>query len=106
VIGVTTMPQTAVQTAAVQEPATSTGVAPISESRWAQAEGLPCQLSVQAPVPGFALKDLLNLRPQSIIRSQLATSASPPLRVNGEVVAWCDFEVLGSRLAVRLTELA
>jgi flagellar motor switch/type III secretory pathway protein FliN len=81
-------------------------VAPISELRWAQAEGLPCKLSVQAPVPGFTLKDLLNLRPQSIIRSQLATSASPPLRVNGEVVAWCDFEVLGARLAVRLTELA
>jgi hypothetical protein len=53
-------------------------------------------LSVQARVPGFTLKNLLNLGPQTIVRSQLASSASPPLRVNGEVVAWCDFEVLGS----------
>jgi flagellar motor switch/type III secretory pathway protein FliN len=100
------MPQTAVQTAPVPEPEAPSGAAPISELRWEQAGGLPCRLSVQAPVPGFTLKDLLNVGPKSIIRSQLPTSASPPLRVNGEVVAWCDFEVLGSRLAVRLTELA
>lgn len=67
---------------------------------------LPCHLSVEARVPGFTLQDLLNLRMQSIVRSQLATSASPALRVNGEVAGWCEFEVLGNRLAVRLTELA
>ena len=98
------MPQTAVQTAPVAVPANSTE--DVRELRWPQAERLPCRLSVQAQVPGFTLKDLLNLQPQSIIRSQLATSASPPLRVNGEVIGWCNFEVLGSRLAVRLTELA
>jgi hypothetical protein len=46
-------------------------------------------------VPGFTLRDLLNLQAQSIGRSHLAASASPPLKVNGEVVAWCEFEVLG-----------
>lgn len=74
--------------------------------RWKQVEKLACNLSVEVRVPGFTLKDLLNLHPQSILRSHLPTSASPPLRVNGELVAWCDFEVLGNRLAVRLTELA
>jgi len=99
------MPQTAVQTAPVPEAEAPTRAAPVSELRWAHAGALPCKLSVQAPVQGFTLKDLLNLRPQSIIRSQLAASASPALRVNDEVVAWCDFEVLSNRLAVRLTEL-
>jgi hypothetical protein len=28
------------------------------------------------------------------------------LKVNGELIAWCEFEVLGNKLAVRLTELA
>lgn len=98
------MSQTAAQAAPAPAPANLTE--DVRELRWSQAQSLPCKLSVQAQVAGFTLKDLLHLRPQSIIRSQLATSASPPLRVNGEVVAWCDFEVLGTRLAVRLTELA
>jgi flagellar motor switch/type III secretory pathway protein FliN len=98
------MPQTAAQAATAPAPANLSE--DVRELRWSQAESLPCKLSVQAKVPGFTLKDLLNLGPKSIIRSQLPTSASPPLRVNGEVIAWCDFEVLGSRLAVRLTELA
>jgi RNA polymerase sigma factor for flagellar operon FliA len=55
-------------------------VAPNSELRWAQAGGLPCKLSVQAPVPGFTLKDLLNLRPQSIIRQRLLTEQMPQVR--------------------------
>jgi flagellar motor switch/type III secretory pathway protein FliN len=100
------MSQTAVQTAPIPEPEAPAGTAPISDVRWLQAGGLPCKISVQAQVRGFTLKHLLDLRPQSIIRSQLTTSASPPLRVNGVVVAWCEFEVLSNRLAVRLTELA
>jgi flagellar motor switch/type III secretory pathway protein FliN len=100
------VPQTGAQTATAQEAENRTGSDPVNELRWSQAESLPCKLSVQARVPGFTLKNLLNLGPQTIVRSQLASSASPPLRVNGEVVAWCDFEVLGSRLAVRVTELA
>ena len=79
---------------------------PADDARWKQVQMLPCHLSVEARVPGFTLQDLLNLRKQSIVRSQLATSTSPPLRVNGEVEGWCEFEVLGNRLAVRLTELA
>ena len=99
------MPQTAAQTATAQAE-NRTGSDPLNQLCWSQAQSLPCELSVQARVTGFTLKNLLNLGPQTIVRSQLASSASPPLRVNGEVVAWCDFEVLGSRLAVRLTELA
>lgn len=103
-IRVTPMPQTAAQATPATAPANLSE--DVRELRWSQAENLPCKLSVQAKVHGFTLKDLLNLGPKSIVRSQLPTSASPPLRVNGEIIGWCDFEVLGSRLAVRLTELA
>lgn len=101
------MPLSATQTATVSDETREPGPAIATEDpRWKQVEKLACRLSVEVRVPGFTLKDLLNLRPQSILRSHLVTSASPPLQVNGELVAWCDFEVLGSRLAVRLTELA
>lgn len=76
------------------------------ESRWKQIEKLPCTFSVEVRVPGFTLKDLLALQAKSVVRSQATTNVSPPLLVNGEIVALGDFEVLGKRLAVRLTELA
>jgi hypothetical protein len=28
-----------------------------------------------------------------------------PLQMNGELLAWCEFEVIENRLAVRITEL-
>lgn len=101
------MPATAAQAAP-----TSAQTIPLSqaladdETRWKRVEKLPCNLSVEARVPGFTLKDLLALEEKSVVRSQLPTSSSPPLLVNGKIVARGDFEVLGKRLAVRLTELA
>jgi len=73
---------------------------------WKNVLGLPCTISVEIPLPAFTVKDLLNLEPQVVISSDWATTSNLPLRVNGEAVAWCEFEVLGNQLAIRLTELA
>jgi hypothetical protein len=100
------MPPSAVQIAPASDEANGTNAISANDVRWKQVQMLSCHLSVETRVPGFTLPDLLNLRAQSIVRSHLASSTNPPLWVNGEVVAWCEFEVLGSRLAVRLTELA
>lgn len=99
------MPAPAVQPAPIQ-PSPPAQSADDYEARWKCVEKLPCNLSVEARVPGFTLKDLLALEVKAVVRSQLPTSSSPPLLVNGKVVARGDFEVLGKRLAVRLTELA
>jgi flagellar motor switch/type III secretory pathway protein FliN len=99
------MQPSAVQIAAASDEANGPATIP-ADARSKQVQMLSCRLSVETRVPGFTLRDLLNLRAQSIVRSHLASRTNPPLRVNGEVVAWCEFEVLGSRLAVRLTELA
>ena len=100
------MPTAAPQPApVVPQPSPAASVPTADDSRWKQVEKLPCHISIEVPVPGFTLKDLLGLRVKSIVRSRLAVSASPPVRVNGEVVAAGDFEVLGKRLAVRLTDL-
>jgi flagellar motor switch/type III secretory pathway protein FliN len=73
---------------------------------WAQALTLSCKLTLDMPLPGFRVADLLGLRPRSVINSHWRAGADVPLRVNGKVIACGEFEVVGDHLAVRLTELA
>lgn len=80
--------------------------APDEAARWKDVLGLPCTISVEIPIAAFTVKDMLNLEPEVVISSAWATTSNVPLRVNGEAVAWCEFEVLGNQLAIRLTELA
>jgi flagellar motor switch/type III secretory pathway protein FliN len=73
---------------------------------WARVEGLPCLLTVEIPVPGFTVADLVHLAPGRIIATRWTVGLDVPLRINGELIAWSEFEVVQSHLAVRLTELA
>jgi len=74
--------------------------------RWLRVEPLPCLLTVELPVPGFTVADLVHLHRGRIISTHWTVGQDVPLRVNGELIAWSEFEVVQSRLAVRLTELA
>lgn len=67
---------------------------------------LPCQLTVDLPVPDFRISDLLKLRPGSLIDAHWRVGHDLPLRLNGNLIGWSKIEVVGNRLAVRLTELA
>jgi flagellar motor switch protein FliN len=73
---------------------------------WTGVQLLPCDLTVDLALPGLRVRDLLQLEPGWVIDSHWQVSADVPLRVNGELVAWSEFEVVGDRLAVRLTEVA
>ena len=73
---------------------------------WAHLLDVPCQLTADLPITGFKVRDLFRLAPQCVVGSQLKTAADVPLRVNGTLVAWCEFEVVGNRLAVRITAIA
>ena len=73
---------------------------------WLRVEALPCVLTVEVSVPGFTVSDLVHLEPGRIIASRWIVGQDVPLRVNGELIAWSEFEVVQNRLAVRLTELA
>lgn len=99
------MAAAATQTAPPHLAPVSAPPAASADPRWKQVEKLPCNISIEVRVPGFTLNKLLGLRVKSVVRSQLPASASPPVLVNGAIVATGDFEVLGKRLAVRLTEL-
>jgi flagellar motor switch/type III secretory pathway protein FliN len=76
------------------------------EKRWKPVLGLPCQLSIDLELPGFKVSDLLKLGPGSVLRSDWPVRKDVPLRVNGTLIGWSEFEVVGEKLAVRLTELA
>ena len=73
---------------------------------WSHVAELACQLSVQLPLPGFRVRDFCGLGEKAVIDTHWLVGKDVPLRVNGELLAWCEFEVVENHLAVRLTELA
>ena len=73
---------------------------------WAAALDLPCDVAVNLQAPGLRVRDLLGLSPGFLVQTITPVSADVPLEVNGQLIAWCEFEVAHDRLAVRLTELA
>ncbi len=67
---------------------------------------LPCTLSVELPVVRFTIGDLLRLGKGSIVETACRQTSDVPLRVNRLLIGWTEFDVIGERLAVRMTEQA
>jgi len=73
---------------------------------WQNVASLPCLLTIDLPVPFFTLGQLAELAKDTVVDSHWNVSDDVPIRVNGELVGWSEFEVVGNKLAVRMTELA
>ncbi len=97
-------PEPRLPEAAVAAPQTDSGGS--EERRWLPVLALPCQITVDLPLPGFRVSDLLQLQPGFVVATNWRLVRDVPLRVNGTLIGWSEFEVVGNRLAVRLTELA
>lgn len=67
---------------------------------------LPCTLSLEIPVVHFTIGDLLSLTKGSIVETACHHTSDIPLRVNQVLIGWTEFDVIGERLAVRITEQA
>jgi flagellar motor switch/type III secretory pathway protein FliN len=67
---------------------------------------LPLTLTLEIPVVRFTVQDLLSLQIGSIAETACHQTNDIPLRVNGILVGWTEFDVVGDRLAVRITEKA
>lgn len=90
----------------VSHPAVSTEVASSEEdARWRPVLSLPCEFMVELAVPGFKIVDLLQLRKGSVVNAHWRVGQDVPLRLNGTLLGWTEFEVMGNNLAVRMTEL-
>jgi flagellar motor switch protein FliN/FliY len=73
---------------------------------WRAFQLLPCQLSLGIPVPGFTVSTLLRLAPDHVINTHWLQGSDVPLRVNGKLIGWTEFEVIDDHLAARLTQIA
>jgi flagellar motor switch protein FliN/FliY len=67
---------------------------------------LPVELDVSVPVRGFRVRNLLALEPGRVIESQWVSGDDLPLRADAVQLAWSEFEVVDTQLAVRVTRVA
>jgi len=72
---------------------------------WAQALMLACRLTVDLPLPGFKVADVLRLQKNTIINSHWGLGTDAPMLVNGKLIASGEFEAVGDHLAIRVTEV-
>jgi flagellar motor switch/type III secretory pathway protein FliN len=66
---------------------------------------LPVDLAVSLPVREFRVRQLLALAPGQVVETQWSHGEDLPLASGDVQVAWSEFEVVESRLAVRITRL-
>ena len=69
------------------------------------AAQLPVELDVSVPVREFLVRNLLALEPGQVIETQWGHGEDVPLASGDVQLAWSEFEVVDSQLAVRLTRL-
>lgn len=67
---------------------------------------LPVELDVVVPVREFRVRNLLALAPGQLIESQWGHGDDVPLAAGDVQLAWSEFEVVDTQLAVRVTRLA
>jgi flagellar motor switch/type III secretory pathway protein FliN len=67
---------------------------------------LPVELDVAVPLRGFRVRTLLTLSPGQVIESQWGNGEDVPLSSGAVQLAWSEFEVIDTQLAVRVTRLA
>jgi len=76
------------------------------EERWQQLQWLPCRLEVQLSVPRLTVGDIIRLAPRVVVETHWQQNADVPIRANGQLIAWAEFEGIDEKLAVRVTRLA
>jgi flagellar motor switch/type III secretory pathway protein FliN len=67
---------------------------------------LPVELDVSVPVRNFRVRNLLALEPSQLIESGWSHGEDVPLAAGEVQLAWSEFEVADTQLAVRVTRLA
>ncbi len=67
---------------------------------------LPVEVDVAVAVRGFRVRHLLALAPGEVIESQWTNGSDLPLTAGNVRMAWTEFEVVETKLAVRVTHVA
>jgi hypothetical protein len=69
------------------------------------AARLPVEVDVAVPLRDFRVRNLLALQPGVVVESQWGHGEDVPLGCGEVQLAWSEFEVVDTQLAVRLTRL-
>jgi flagellar motor switch protein FliN/FliY len=72
----------------------------------ASVSRLSVELEVSVPVDEFRVRNLLALEPGQVIETHWAHDEDMPLAAGEVQLAWSEFEVIDTQLAVRVTRLA
>lgn len=67
---------------------------------------LPVELEVSVPVRGFRVRNLLALVKGHVVETRWEAGEDLPLAAGEVQLAWSEFEVVDSTMAVRITRLA
>ena len=67
---------------------------------------LPVEVEVAIPLRDFRVRNLLALTAGVVVESRWVNGEDVPLGAGNVQLAWSEFEVMDTRLAVRLTRLA
>lgn len=73
---------------------------------WERLIWLPCNLGVELSVPRVTVGDILRLQVDSVVETRWQQNADVPIRANGQLIAWAEFEGVDEKLAVRVTRIA
>ena len=73
--------------------------------RHTPAARLPVELDVAVPIRNFRVRNLLALEAGVVLESQWGHGEDVPLACGRVQLAWTEFEVVDTQLAVRLTRL-
>lgn len=76
-----------------------------AEEKWRQLSWLPCDITLDLPVASFTVRDLLQLRAGAVVETCYSRGAEIPLRANGQLIGWAEFEPVADHIGVRITEL-
>ncbi len=87
-----------------QLPAETSAEAPYVDG-WRRLWWLPCELSLEISLASFTVRALLQLQPGSIVASACSRSAEIPVRANGQLIGWAEFEASNEHIGARITEL-
>ena len=82
----------------------------VDQADWAVFKGrvarLPVELDVSIPVRDFRVRHLLALAQGQVIESRWTSGEDVPLAAGEVQLAWSEFEVIDTQLAVRVTHVA
>ena len=100
----TTVPaETAPEQALVPRPVETDFPAPMVTG---PASRLPVEVDVTVPLREFRVRNLLSLEAGTLVESQWGHAEDVPLSAGEVQLAWAEFEVVDTQLAVRLTRLS